>query len=139
MRVVMPEQGRVARISYWRRLRRLAAMVAPMNEAFVRSIEQFIAAEGIAHCPREGAAQGRHYKKAYNLTAADFGIVASDIRCELVPNELCQRYPLPPTGAQQLVCCCHRANATVERRYEIGNRATVRFWRKACLTKRVQQ
>src|SRR5215831_7065197 len=59
-----------------------------------------------------------------NLGAADLGIVGCGIRCQLVPNELCQRYSLPRTGAQQLLCCCHRANASVECRYEIGNRFT---------------
>ena len=30
---------------------------------------------------------------------------------------------MPPTGAQQFVCRCHRANASIERRYEIGDRS----------------
>src|SRR5262245_14219919 len=53
----------------------------------------------------------------------DLDIVGCGIRCELALNQLCQRYSVPSTGAQQLVCCCHRANAPVESRYEIGHRS----------------
>src|SRR5262245_30733020 len=30
---------------------------------------------------------------------------------------------MPPMGAQQFVCRCHRANASIERRYEFGDRS----------------
>src|SRR5262245_50364737 len=30
---------------------------------------------------------------------------------------------MPSMGAQQFVCRCHRANASIERRYEIGDRS----------------
>src|SRR5262245_17760479 len=64
------------------------------------------------------------FRAQYDLGAADSGIVVCGIGCKLVPNKLCQRYPLPATGAQKLLCCCHRANASVKRRYEIGHRST---------------
>src|SRR6185295_11296097 len=56
-----------------------------------------------------------------DVRAADLGVVAGGIWFELAPNEFCQRHPLPPTGAQQFMCRCHRANASIERRYEIGD------------------
>src|SRR5262245_14419779 len=55
--------------------------------------------------------------------AANLSVVAGGVRCKLAANEFCKRYPIPPAGAQQLVCCCHRANASIERRYEIGDRS----------------
>src|SRR6516164_2362699 len=33
----------------------------------------------------------------YDFGTPDLSIVARGIRCELAPNELCQRYSLPPT------------------------------------------
>src|SRR5262245_66324561 len=59
----------------------------------------------------------------HDFRAVDIDIVGCGIRCELTLNELCQRYPAPSTRAQQLVCCRHRANASVESRYEIGHRS----------------
>src|SRR5262245_51777767 len=64
------------------------------------------------------------FRAQYDLGATDSGIVVCGIGCKLVLNKLCQRYPLPATGAQKLLCCCHRANASVKRRYEIGHRST---------------
>src|SRR5262245_5093728 len=55
--------------------------------------------------------------------SADLGVVAGGVRCKLAPDELHQRHPMPPMGAQQFVCRCHRANASIERRYEIGDRS----------------
>src|SRR5262249_35600140 len=59
-----------------------------------------------------------------NLGTSDLGVVACGIWGELLPNELCQGYPLPSTGTQQLVCCRHRAKAPVECIYEAGDRST---------------
>src|SRR4029453_7688674 len=59
----------------------------------------------------------------HDFRAVDLDIVGCGIRCELALNNLCQRYPVPSTGAQKLVCCRHRANAPVESRYEIAHRS----------------
>src|SRR5262249_31427135 len=53
----------------------------------------------------------------------DLGVAAGDIRSELAPDELDERHPVPSMRAQQFVCRCHRANASIERRYEISNRS----------------
>src|SRR6185295_11316664 len=60
----------------------------------------------------------------YDFGAVDLGIVAGGVRCEFAANELRQQNSLPPTGAQQLVRGCHRANAPLEGYYKIGYRPT---------------
>src|SRR5262245_27301197 len=53
----------------------------------------------------------------------DLGVLAGGIGCELAPDELHQRYPMPSMGAQQFVCRCHRSNAPIKCRSEISNRS----------------
>src|SRR5215471_16342032 len=45
------------------------------------------------------------------------------IGCQLTSDKSKQRYSLPPTLAQEFVCPRHRADATIERSYEMMHRA----------------
>src|SRR5262245_51798244 len=58
-----------------------------------------------------------------DVRAVDLGVAAGCVRCELAPDQLCQRHPLPPTRAQKFVRRCHRANASIERHDEISDRS----------------
>src|SRR5262245_3428221 len=59
----------------------------------------------------------------HDFRAVDIDVVECGIWRELALNKLGQGYPAPSTGAQQLLCCRHRADAPVESRHEIGDRS----------------
>src|SRR5262249_8530555 len=56
-----------------------------------------------------------------HLGTADVVVVVRGIGSELLSNEFCQRYPLPSTKTQQLMCCRHRAKAPVQCLNEVGD------------------
>src|SRR6516162_8117602 len=71
------------------------------------------------HCHRRACLRLQN-----DVGTIDARVGSRRIGCQLTSHKSKQRYSLPSTLAQQLMCPRHRANAAVERSYEMVHRAT---------------
>src|SRR5262249_36236195 len=63
-----------------------------------------------------------------------FQSAAGDIRCELAPDELHERHPVPSMRAQQFVCCIERMRPSSAATKSAIDPLPCRVWETTALT-----